>query len=357
MRRLASSLSLVALLAAPIGAQSFNVSIGLAPAGLPPTNAYGAASGQTGFWNSISGIPTSIQLTDLAGMPTTVAIKSAGGIADGQFNHAGISGDDAALLEVYQDCGGPGTVIQWRVGGLNAGMYTVYTYSFSPDVPTTSSTRIDVLNSGLPSALVGNADWTGMHVEGVTYAKHTVMVTTGLLDVVVTTNSGRGSVNGLQIIEQGACGSPTSYCTAKTNSLGCIPAISGTGVPSASAGSGFTVGCTQVRNIKPGLLFYKVNGAQASLTFQCGTLCVGPSGIKRSPAQVAGGNPPPANDCSGTYSLDMNAFAVGALGGNPDPGLQVAGNTVQAQWWGRDQGFPAPCNTTLSDALEYTIGS
>lgn len=35
----------------------------------------------------------------------------------------------------------------------------------------------------------------------------------------------------------------------------------------------------------------------------------------------------------------------------------VAGNTVHCHWCGRDQGFPAPCNTTLSNALEYDIGS
>lgn len=152
-------------------------------------------------------------------------------------------------------------------------------------------------------------------------------------------------------------GAATVYCTAKQNSLGCTPTISGNGSSSASQTSGFTVDVAQVRNGKPGLFFYKVNGVQASLVFQCGTLCIGPTGIKRSPAQSAGGNPPPANDCSGLYSLDMNAFAAGLAGGNPDPGLLVPGNLVQCQTWGRDQGFAAPCNTTLSEGLEYTIGS
>ena len=150
-------------------------------------------------------------------------------------------------------------------------------------------------------------------------------------------------------------GGTTVYCTAKVNSLGCTPAISGSGSPSASMTSGYTIDCAMVRNNKSGLLFYAVNGMQANVTFQCGTLCVGPSGIKRTPAQSAGGNPPPANDCSGLYSLDMNAFAAGMAGGNPDPALQVAGTQVNCQWWGRDQGFPAPCNTTLSDGAEYMI--
>jgi hypothetical protein len=143
---------------------------------------------------------------------------------------------------------------------------------------------------------------------------------------------------------------------AKTNSLGCIPSIAGAGAPSATLGSGFTVTCSQVRNNKPGLLFYTVNKAQNALVFQCGTLCVGPGGIRRTPAISSGGTPPPANDCSGVYSLDMNAFAIGAAGGIPAPELGISGTIVDCQYWGRDQGFAAPCNTMLSDAGEYSVG-
>ena len=150
-------------------------------------------------------------------------------------------------------------------------------------------------------------------------------------------------------------GSVATYCTAKLNSLGCLPAIAGAGLPSASATAGFTVSASLVRNNKAGLLFYRVGGARADVPFQCGTLCVGPSGIRRTPAQSAGGTPPPTQDCSGAYATDMNAFAAGLAGGNPSAALSVPGNVVHCQWWGRDQGFGPPCNTLLSDALEYHV--
>jgi hypothetical protein len=57
-------------------------------------------------------------------------------------------------------------------------------------------------------------------------------------------------------------------------------------------------------------------------------------------------------DSNSTYSIDMAAFAAGALGGNPDPALSIPGTIVNCQWWGRDH--PASFGTALSNALEYT---
>jgi hypothetical protein len=143
------------------------------------------------------------------------------------------------------------------------------------------------------------------------------------------------------------------YCTAKLNSLGCTPSISANGAPSASAFNGFVVSAANVRNNKSGLLFYGLNG-QAALPYQGGTLCVSPP-IKRTPALMSGGTPAPANDCSGVFAIDMCTFATGGLGGSPSPLLQVIGTVVNCQFWGRDPGFAAPNNTTLSDGLEYSI--
>jgi hypothetical protein len=146
----------------------------------------------------------------------------------------------------------------------------------------------------------------------------------------------------------------TIYCTAKTNSLGCVPAIGSTGSPSATATSGFLITGSNVRNNKNGLLFYGVNG-RAALPFQNGTLCV-KTPIRRTGSVNSGGDPVPANNCTGVYVLDMNTFAHSVGPPVPLAALKVAGTVVNTQWWGRDQGFPAPNNTTLTDGLEYTVG-
>jgi len=148
----------------------------------------------------------------------------------------------------------------------------------------------------------------------------------------------------------------SSYCTGKTNSLGCTPSISAAGVPSASNAWSFTLRATPVLNQSPGLFFYKVASSIVAIPFQGGTLCIGPSGIRRTPVVNSGGSPSPAQDCSGSYTLDMNAFAHGQLGGNPDPALNTPGIVYRVQAWGRDQGFAPPNNTSLSNALQVPVG-
>ena len=157
---------------------------------------------------------------------------------------------------------------------------------------------------------------------------------------------------GLDDLEFCAGGS-TTYCTGKINSQGCTPSIDSTGASSASAGSGFTITTTSVLNNKPGQYLY-TNAGRSQIPFQGGILCVN-SPVRRAVGMNSGGNPPP-NDCSGVYNLDFNAFAVGALGGNPQPFLTIPGVQVNVQCWARDNGLPFPNNSSLSNALEFVVG-
>ncbi|HVS11630.1 MAG TPA: choice-of-anchor B family protein [Planctomycetota bacterium] len=141
---------------------------------------------------------------------------------------------------------------------------------------------------------------------------------------------------------------PTSYCTAKVNSLACVPQIGFSGIPSASAGAGFSISAVNALNQKNGLLFYGKSGSQA-LPFQGGFLCVKAPTI-RTPVQASGGTPQPGSDCTGTFDIDFNAW----IASGADPAL-IAGAQVWAQYWSRDPGFAPPDNTNLTDALAFTV--
>lgn len=140
---------------------------------------------------------------------------------------------------------------------------------------------------------------------------------------------------------------PTTYCTAKTNSQGCTPAIASSGSPSATSPAAFLITASQVINEKTGLLLYGYG--QASTPFQGGTLCVAPPLVRTAP-QSSGGSALPAADCSGTYAYDFNA----RIQSGADPALTV-GASVAAQYWYRDPADPTGFATGLSDALWFTI--
>ena len=137
---------------------------------------------------------------------------------------------------------------------------------------------------------------------------------------------------------------PSTYCTGKTNSLGCTPQMTWQGNASLSSAAPFLVQTTSVLNQKSGLFFYGFRAA--AQPFAGGYLCVQAPTV-RSAASSSGGSTS-GNDCSGVISLDFNPIAqAGAM-----PGLTL-GNEVYGQVWSRD---PAGIGTTsLSNGLRFFL--
>ncbi|HUR28334.1 MAG TPA: calcium-binding protein [Planctomycetota bacterium] len=141
-----------------------------------------------------------------------------------------------------------------------------------------------------------------------------------------------------------SCAALAVYCTAKVNSSGCTPSIGTSGAPLLSGPDAFRVTATNVLDGKVGILLW--GQASAATPFLGGTLCIAPP-IKRFGSQLAAGAGL-ALPCGGTYSFAFDqAYAA-------SQGLQ-AGQMLFAQIWSRDNGFSAPDNAGLTDALQLTI--
>jgi hypothetical protein len=138
---------------------------------------------------------------------------------------------------------------------------------------------------------------------------------------------------------------PQVYCESQPNSAGCRPMIESSGVPSASAANGFTVGVRRLMSSSWGFLFY-AKGYPFLTPFEGGYLCMEPP-ILRMRLQPTGGNS--FFDCSGSLSIDFNAWIESGI----DPTL-VAGENVSVQAWSRDPGSAIRIN--LSDAVAFVIG-
>lgn len=139
------------------------------------------------------------------------------------------------------------------------------------------------------------------------------------------------------------CGG-TTYCVAKLNSAGCLPAIAGTGGASASSAQPFVISAANVLNQKPGLLIYGMG--RATIPFQGGTLCIQPP-LARTPLLFSGGSVGQP-DCSGTLAFDFNAeIAAGGLA------LLSPGQEIAAQFLTRDP--QGSFGVGLTDAIEFPV--
>ncbi len=144
-----------------------------------------------------------------------------------------------------------------------------------------------------------------------------------------------------------AVASPSIYCTAKTNSLGCVPAIGFSGSPSISGFDDFFVTASNVVNRRIGMLLW--SRSSAAIPFGGGTLCLA-APLVRSALENSGGSASSMLDCtSGFYSFRFAQSVFASFGVS-------AGDTLFAQFWSRDPGFVAPNDVGLTNALRFTLG-
>lgn len=137
---------------------------------------------------------------------------------------------------------------------------------------------------------------------------------------------------------------PTTYCTAKVNSQGCTPVISGTGQPGVTPGVTFSVKAANVLNNTPGILLYALDAAASP--FQGGFLCVG-APFKRTTGVFSGGSAV-GTDCTGVLSFEFNALIQSGV----DPAL-VPGQEVFSQFWSRD--VASPGGSSLTGGMRFLI--
>jgi Tol biopolymer transport system component len=136
------------------------------------------------------------------------------------------------------------------------------------------------------------------------------------------------------------------YCFPTRSPSGCLPVISASGAPSASAGAGHAIDVQGARNGEVGLFLYGTSGGTA-VPIGNGWLCV-TAPATRLPLQSTGGSPPPLVDCSGSLSVDFNGWVAGGT----DPAL-VPGVAVYVQSWSRDPDHPG--GALLSDAVAFVL--
>jgi hypothetical protein len=140
---------------------------------------------------------------------------------------------------------------------------------------------------------------------------------------------------------------PVAYCTAGTSASGCQATLSATGLPSASAASGFTVNAAGVEGAKPGLFVFGTGGRQA-LPWGAGSSlqCIAPPRVRGALLPGSGTK----GQCDGSFAYDLNARWSAVPKQNPGAGV-----LVRAQLWYRDPLHPSGTTISSSNAIEFFV--
>ncbi len=139
---------------------------------------------------------------------------------------------------------------------------------------------------------------------------------------------------------------PVTYCIGKQNSLGCVPFLSTTGLPSASSTAPFQVRGNDLLVGEAGFFLYGFSG-RANLAFHGGKLCVKSPFQRWLPAKVIGANGTPP--CAGAMTKNFNSRIQSGV-----DALLTVGQQVNAQVYYRDPTVDA-FGDGLSDGVEFVI--
>jgi glucose/arabinose dehydrogenase len=143
---------------------------------------------------------------------------------------------------------------------------------------------------------------------------------------------------------------PTSYCSGKTSSTGCVPFLSTSGAASVSAGRFNLIG----NDFIEGQIGYYIYGPEkANLNFHGGKLCV-KIPFRRIATRIQSKDGVSCMACDGacrTFKRDFNELIRSGI----DPAL-TCGAVVRVQMRQRDPLDPRGYGDSLSDAVTFTIG-
>ena len=186
------TLTLVAVVATPVAAQSVNVDFGI-DFGTPDFDY--AAAGTAGHWNGVAD-PDALPLVGLFGLPTPVTVDASNEVFG--FDDPATNGAEEQLLD--DGLFGWGDIVtSIDFAGLADGSYELIVYAWAPTMPD-DVTLIFFDDKPWDGTILGGP-WPGGLVEGVTHATRVIEVSGGSASVAFVGGifGASGFVNAIQL--------------------------------------------------------------------------------------------------------------------------------------------------------------
>jgi hypothetical protein len=165
-----------------------------------------------------------------------------------------------------------------------------------------------------------------------------------------STTVGGGPLGRPGIVPVARCGAVRAQCGSGTSVNGCTPLLTGSGLPSATATSGFTLTVIAMDGARPAGMFYGLRQQPAQIGTGASYFC-DPSVHQRIRGAWALSSGTPGS-CDGSISVDLNA----ELASHPSwHGAPFAfGQVLYVQAYNRDPGNPSN-SINVSEGLAVTL--